>query len=246
MIPAPVSEFWFMDMENTPAPAPDHAYSQVKADIIRGVFHPGEKLLMAMLTMRYGIGVGPLREVLSRLVSERLVVAINQKGYRVAPMSVAEMVDIYDARANLEGLILALAIERGDDAWEAQIIAASHTLSKVVELSTPEEMLSIWDARHRAFHNAIASGCGSKNLLQARAYLLDQAERYRHIWLKRTVFSDHALGAKREEHAELVSAILARNKSKATQLITQHLMTPVPVIRQILTEEPRLASAFKR
>ncbi|MEZ0198163.1 GntR family transcriptional regulator, partial [Pseudomonas qingdaonensis] len=98
-------------------------YERLKKDIIRGVFKPGEKLLMSALKERYDLGVGPLREALSQLVAEHLVNAISQKGYRVAPMSLDEMNDIYDARANLEAMIIALAIERGDDAWEASVLA---------------------------------------------------------------------------------------------------------------------------
>ena len=189
---------------------------------------------MSALKDRYGLGVGPLREALSQLVAEHLVIAINQKGYRVAPMSLEEMRDIYDARANLEAMILTLAIERGDDSWEALILARTHTVSKVMELRTQEQMLEIWDARHKAFHSAIASGCGSKHLLQLRSQLLDQAERYRHLWLKSTVFSEEALRQKRAEHATLVDAILARDSVKASVLMREHLMTPVPIISEII------------
>ncbi|WP_338920165.1 DNA-binding transcriptional regulator CsiR [Pseudomonas silesiensis] len=209
-------------------------YGRLKKDIIRGVFPAGQKLLMSALKDRYGLGVGPLREALSQLVAEHLVVAINQKGYRVAPMSLEEMCDIYDARANLEAMILTLAIERGDDSWEALILARTHTLSKVMELRTQEQMLEIWDARHKAFHSAIASGCGSKHLLQLRSQLLDQAERYRHLWLKSTVFSEEALRQKRAEHATLVEAILARDAVKASSLMREHLMTPIPIISEII------------
>ena len=92
-------------------------YPALKRDILRGVFAPGEKLLMSALKARYGLGVGPLREALSQLVAEHLVVAISQRGFRVAPMSLAELADIYDARAHLEAMILGLAIARGDDDW---------------------------------------------------------------------------------------------------------------------------------
>lgn len=139
-------------------------YEWLKRDIIQGMFKPGEKLRMTALKERYDLGVGPLREALSHLIAENLVVAISQRGYRVAPMSLSEMQDIYDARANLEALVLKLAIERGDDAWEAQVLAYSHTLAKVMEVKTQEQMLEIWDARHKAFHTAIASGCGSRHL----------------------------------------------------------------------------------
>jgi len=209
-------------------------YERLKRDIIRGVFKPGEKLLMSGLKERYDLGVGPLREALSQLVAEHLVVVISQKGYRVAPMSLQEMQDIYDARANLEAMIVGLAIERGDDAWEAQILAQSHTLSKVMDVKTREQVLDVWDERHKAFHSAIAAGCGSKHLLQARTYLFDQAERYRHLWLTQTVFSDEALKLKREEHAALVEAILARDTVRATAMMRNHLMTPVPIIVEVM------------
>ncbi len=64
-------------------------YRWLKNDIIRGNFQPDEKLRMSLLTSRYALGVGPLREALSQLVAERLVTVVNQKGYRVASMSEA-------------------------------------------------------------------------------------------------------------------------------------------------------------
>ncbi|WP_298185430.1 DNA-binding transcriptional regulator CsiR [uncultured Pseudomonas sp.] len=210
------------------------AYQLLKRDIIRGVFAPSEKLLMSTLKTRYDLGVGPLREALSQLVAERLVVAISQRGFRVAPMSLAELADIYDARAHLEALILGLAIARGDDAWEAQILAHAHSLAKVVAIKDTDEMLSLWDARHQAFHSALAAGCGSPHLLQVRRALFDQAERYRHLWLQQTVFSAAALQAKREEHTALVEATLQRDSERACAMIREHLLGPVNIISELL------------
>ncbi|RTR04953.1 DNA-binding transcriptional regulator CsiR [Halomonas nitroreducens] len=212
------------------------AYTWLKHDIIRGIFQPGEKLLMSRLKERYDLGIGPLREALSQLVAERLVVAISQRGYRVAPMSREELADLYDARAQLEGLVLELAIERGDDSWEAEILAKAHTLAKVMEVRTPDEMLDIWDARHKAFHTAIAAGCNSPHLMQLRESLFDQVERYRHLWLQATVFSEEALERKRREHAALVEVILARDAGRARAMMREHLMTPVPIILDIMQQ----------
>lgn len=106
-------------------------YRWLKNDIIRGVYHPDEKLRMSLLTSRYGLGVGPLREALSQLVAERLVTVVNQKGYRVAPMSEQELLDIFDARANMEAMLVRLAIERGGDEWEAELLARAHLLNKL-------------------------------------------------------------------------------------------------------------------
>lgn len=211
-----------------------NAYRTLKHDIIRGRYAPEEKLLMSRLKERYGVSTGPLREALSQLVADRLVVAISQRGYRVAPMSLAELNDIYDARAQLEGLILRLAIERGDDDWEASVVATAHRLAKVTEISSPDELLDGWDFRHKAFHTAIASGCNSPHLLQMRHTLFDQVERYRHLWLQETVMSSDALELKRQEHAALVEVILARDAERAAVQMRDHLMTPVPIITRVL------------
>lgn len=130
-------------------------YRWLKNDIIRGVYHPDEKLRMSLLTSRYGLGVGPLREALSQLVAERLVTVVNQKGYRVAPMSEQELLDIFDARANMEAMLVRLAIERGGDEWEAELLARAHLLNKLESCEASEHLLDEWDQRHQAFHTAI-------------------------------------------------------------------------------------------
>lgn len=206
-------------------------YRWLKNDIIRGVYQPDEKLRMSLLTSRYQLGVGPLREALSQLVAEQLVTAINQKGYRVAPMSRQELLDIFDARANLEAMLVGLAIDRGDDAWEAEILARAHMLNK---LEASAQLLDEWDRRHQAFHTAIVAGCGSSYLLQMRERLFDLAARYRFIWLRETVLSVEMLEDKHVQHQTLTDAILARNTTLACDLMRQHLLTPIPIIQQAM------------
>ena len=116
-------------------------YRWLKNDIIRGNFQPDEKLRMSLLTSRYALGVGPLREALSQLVAERLVTVVNQKGYRVASMSEQELLDIFDARANMEAMLVSLAIARGGDEWEADVLAKAHLLSKLEACDASEKCL---------------------------------------------------------------------------------------------------------
>lgn len=139
------------------------AYQLLKNDIIKGFFSPGEKLRMHALKAHYDLGISPLREALSQLVAEHLVVAISQRGYRVAPMSLAELHDIYDARAQLEAMLLGLAIERGDDAWESEVVAKAHHLNMISASNTSDELLNTWDERHSTFHTTLVSGCNSSS-----------------------------------------------------------------------------------
>ena len=186
---------------------------------------------MSLLTSRYELGVGPLREALSQLVAEGLVTVINQKGYRVAPMSEQELLDIFDARANMEAMLVRLAIERGGEEWEADLLARMHLLNKLESRDASEMMLDEWDQRHQAFHTAIVAGCGSRYLLQMRERLFDLAARYRYVWLRKTVLSVAMLEEKHGEHQRLLDAVLAGDADKAGELMYQHLLTPIPIIR---------------
>ena len=225
-------------MTATAQPTSLDGYRWLKNDIIRGVYQPDEKLRMSLLPSRYQLGVGPLREALSQLVAEQLVTVVNQKGYRVAPMSGQELLDIFDARANTEAMLVELAIARGDDAWEAEILARAHMLAKLEAVDASEQLLDEWDQRHQAFHTAIVAGCGSRYLLQMRERLFDLAARYRFIWLRKTVLSVEMLEDKHDQHQTLVEAILARDAARASELMRQHLLTPIPIIQQAMESLP--------
>lgn len=221
-------------MTATSQPTAIDGYRWLKSDIIRGLYQPDEKLRMSLLTARYALGVGPLREALSRLVAERLVTVVNQKGYRVASMSQQELLDIFDARANMEAMLVRLAIERGDDEWEAELLARAHLLNKLESSDASEQLLDEWDRRHQAFHSAIVAGCGSQYLLQMRERLFDLAARYRFIWLRTTVLSVAMLEDKQRQHRRLTEAILARDAPLAGELMRQHLLTLIPVIQRAM------------
>lgn len=73
-------------------------YERLRADLISSALLPGEKLRMERLRERYGVGASPLREALNRLVSEGLVAQIDQKGFRVADVSLEELQELTQAR----------------------------------------------------------------------------------------------------------------------------------------------------
>jgi GntR family carbon starvation induced transcriptional regulator len=135
----------------------------------------------------------------------------------------------------MEAMLVSLAIERGGDEWEAEILARAHMLSKLEASDASEHLLDEWDLRHQAYHTAIVAGCGSQYLLQMRERLFDLAARYRFIWLRKTVLSVEMLEDKHVQHQTLTEAILARDATRASELMRQHLLTPIPIIQQAMT-----------
>jgi len=198
--------------------------TQLKQDILTGFFKPGEKLLMARLKTRYQVGISPLREALSQLLVEQLVIVENQRGFKVHPISQHEMLDIYETRAHIEQLCIGLAIERGDDEWEADIVACAHKMNKFsasIE-SDPQE----WERRHQAFHSAIANGCQSPTLLHVRRALYEKASRYRNLWLSNNMANPETYEENHNQHNALIEALLTRDAPTAKQLISEHLLSP--------------------
>ncbi|WP_261844715.1 DNA-binding transcriptional regulator CsiR [Aliamphritea ceti] len=196
----------------------------LKQDILQGYFAPGEKLAMARLKERYQIGVTPLREALSQLLIEQLVIVENQRGFRVHPISEEEMLDIYQTRARIEALCVGLAIDQGDDEWEATILAAAHKMQKFSNSmeSDPQE----WERRHHDFHTAIVAGCHSPTLLHVRRSLYEKASRYRNLWLTDNMQQNDFFDANQKEHDNLIKALLKRDRKTACQLIENHLLSP--------------------
>ena len=198
-------------------------YRMIRADILTRALAPKAKLRIDELRDRYGSGSSAVRESLSRLVSENLVSAEEQKGFRVASMSVSEFRDITDLRVLLEEEATRKAIAYGDEAWEAQIVATYHRLERAeLRMAAGEiQTISEWEDRNRDFHDALVSACGSEWLMRVRSTLYDHATRYRH----QSLLAGLARRDTSFEHKMMRDSALARDAETAVNLVRQHFKT---------------------
>ncbi len=196
------------------------AISELRRDIITGVFAPSSKLRIDDLRNGYGIGASPLREALSRLVSDGLVTVQGQRGFRVAPVSKADIRDITDTRKLLEHAVLRQSLTNGDADWEAQVVAAYERLEKehATLRLTEGASVDIWEQANHAFHEALVSACDSKWLRHFRQVVYDQALRYRRM----VVLDEEQERGAQEEHRQMFEAALARDIEKSCELADAH------------------------
>ena len=196
------------------------ALEQLRFEIVRGQLAPDTKLNIDELRGRLGVSHSPLREALSRLTADGLVRLESQKGFRVAPASLDDLLDTTKTRQILESAAIKLAIAKGGDAWEAQIVSAYHRLEKSTlrgefkDAKSREE----WEKLHDGFHAALISACELNWLMQFRNTLYHQMARYRYLWLDLKIYEDVD-----EEHHQLMDAVLARDAKKASALLEQHI-----------------------
>ncbi|RDD70314.1 GntR family transcriptional regulator [Paracoccus versutus] len=197
------------------------AYDQIRADILGGRFLSEEKVKISDLVKELGFSLGAVREALSRLSSEGLVVAETNKGYRIAKITESELADLTQTRVMIESECLANAIRNGDLKWETNIVAAEFELSRLPlhDPANPERSNPAWNAAHKRFHEALVAACDSPWLLRLREMLFVQAERYRAATLPYERQSRDLEG----EHRALAQATIARDAPAATQLLRDHL-----------------------
>ena len=89
-------------------------YLRLRQLIVDGALGPDEKLKINHLAEQFEVSPGAVREALSRLVGEDLVVGLEQRGFRVAPLSREDMLHVYSTRCIVEAEAFGLAIKQGD------------------------------------------------------------------------------------------------------------------------------------
>ena len=222
----------------------DEAFQRIRADIVCSRLKPGEKLQPDQLRDRYDIGLSPVREALSRLASDGLAVAEGQRGFFVAPVSIGELMDVADLRTQFSVKALERSIARGDEAWEAGIVAAYYQLNKLVKhmKTAPATYADEWERRNRAFHAALEAACGSPWLLHFCEILYHQSERYRRRFVTYREIAPRIY----EEHRIIMEAALARKAKVACKVLEEHIRLGAEAVRELMEKAERAEARAAR
>jgi DNA-binding GntR family transcriptional regulator len=210
--------------EDRPRSLTSAVQERLRADILATRLLPGQKLHIAGLAKQFAVSLAAVREALSRLVADGLVQASDQRGFRVSPVSMADLADVTRTRIDIEGLALRRSIEQGDEAWLEAVKAAWNALKAVPHRypDDPTVHYEAWMVRHRAFHRALVNACGSPWLLGFRDVLHEQSERYRRLSIRREVGKPRDVEA---EHAAIVRAVVKRDADAAVNALSRHFRT---------------------
>jgi DNA-binding GntR family transcriptional regulator len=212
------------------------AYRRIRADIVVGRLEPGRKLTLERMREAYGASVNTLREHLSRLASEGLIVAEGSRGFHVTGISASNLREIAAMRELLEGHALRLAFERGDIEWEGGVVAAHHKLAAIEQQMVAGRHLDPagWRQYDWAFHAALIAACGSTVLLETHAAVRDKYLRYQMI---AAIYRGRAAS---DEHLALRDCALSRDWRRAQRVLSVHIGD---CVAQMVDELPADAAA---
>lgn len=204
---------------------------RLRDDILSCRLLPGDRLNIADLSQTLQVSPGAIREALSRLTSESLIVAEPQRGFAVTPISPADLTDLTRTRCQIEAQCLRRAIEIGDVAWETSVVASHHTLSRTQPYAVRDKKIvsEDWARAHKEFHEALVGACDSAWLLRLRRILYLHSERYRRL-------SGPLNRQERKidrEHAEILEATLARDADRACRLLVRHIEATTRILLRL-------------
>lgn len=200
----------------------DHpAYARIRAAIVEGRYAPGERLIELKLADELQISRTPIREALRRLEADGLVIIERNRGAMVRPMTLAEVVDLYELRARLEGYAAELAAERATDTQRAGLVEAAERFSEL--RADPRiggaEGVHLLSEANRVLHDSILAAAHHDRLGSLLARTVD-------IPLVFRAFS--RFGPTERERSDLfhhliVGAIVAGEPQRAARLMAEHI-----------------------
>ena len=199
--------------------------ASLREDIMRGALGPGQRLVEAELTERYGVTRGAVRQALMHLEGEGLVERERNRGARVRTIGLDEAIEITEARAVLEGLCAAKAAQHATRSERDQLRRIGDEMAEAVEAEDVMRYSSGTQALHR-YVREVARQQTVARLLERLRY---QSVRYH--------FSVALLPGRPSvglaEHREVIETIVSGDAGAAEDVMRRHLFSVIAALRDL-------------
>ena len=187
----------------------------LEEEIAEGRLRPGERLEEVELARRYGVSRTPIREALKQLAAIGLVTAQPRRGTVVARLTPAELVEMFDVMAELEGMAGRLAARR----WNEEDGASLRALHAACGTAAEAGDADAYYYRNERFHEAIYRASHNGFLHRECSALHRRLRPYRRLQLR----VGNRIGDSYREHAAVMDALLRRDAAAAQALLHDHV-----------------------
>jgi DNA-binding GntR family transcriptional regulator len=210
----------------THASLTEKAYRILMQRIVTLDLAPGSLLTEGRLMQEMKIGRTPIREAVQRLIAEGLVVHLHHRGMLVADILAAEVQEIHEFRANIEGFAARLAAARMTQSQIEEI----QQIHADMDRSMADMDAETFVAQDRRFHELLAKG--AQNRYAERVLL-----RIYNLHLRLWYFLFRKQGGLREtvhEHQEVIEALVRRNPDEAELAMRAYVMRRARQLRDVI------------
>ncbi|WP_374591192.1 GntR family transcriptional regulator [Aquabacterium sp.] len=203
------------------------ALGMTRAHILNGTFAPGEKVSELKLCDLLGLSRTPIRAALRQLEFEGLLMQRDDGGFVVRAFSVADVEDLVETRATLEGLAAHRALLRGVSA--EQLVQARELLMCLDAILSRPQLdacaVQAYAERNRAFHMLLGEMSGSevirRQLRQLTSSPFGDPSAFVHA-RARMPAAHLAFLTAQEQHRQFVEALASRDTRRAEAVLTEH------------------------
>lgn len=201
---------------------PDDISTELRRDILGGVFAPGERLVELQLCERYRCGRAAVRAALVELDAEGLVAREVNRGATVRQVSIDEAIQIAEARAALESLLASRAASHATREERAELADIIARMRAAVDRDDPVGYSDLNAELHRRIREIGRHPVASElvGALRNRAY--------HHQF--RLAFVPGRPSESLEQHAAIVEAINDGDTERAAAAATAHLESVVEAL----------------
>jgi DNA-binding GntR family transcriptional regulator len=228
-----------LEVTRTVAPVRQQVVENLRRAIVEGRFRSAERLVERELCALTGASRSSVREALRQLESEGLIVTLPNRGPVVRTLGQAEIIDLYQVRALLEGLAGRLFVARANDGEVTELAASLDELERAFSAGDNRAALRAKDR----FYEILLRGARSEVTQSLLRSLHNRISLVRSTTL---VQPGRALGTIREMSA-IVAAIRRRDADAAAAACTEHVQQAGTVALRVLDDrggvEPALAAA---
>jgi DNA-binding GntR family transcriptional regulator len=188
-------------------------YDHLRAEILACKLAPGIEIEAAEIAARFNVSKSPVRDALMRLERENLVITLPRQGYRVAPISLSDVQDMFHLRAAMERACMERIVRRASDE-DLATLDTFRTFDK-------EAWADGFVAYNRAFHRQLAELGKNARMRDQLRDLMGQMERAVLVSLSNVKKGkpDSLLA----EHCAIIDALQARRVKQAQRLAERHI-----------------------
>jgi DNA-binding GntR family transcriptional regulator len=217
----------------------EQTYQALRASILTGELTPGDRLIETNLAEQLRVSRTPIREAIRRLQQEALVTDDAGNGLRVATVSAADAIYLYDCRIALEQLSVAGACQNATT-WQLQAIEAVVTQAEQLPIQNSSKQVGLQMLELDCqFHRLIAESSGNHWLVALLDKVFDQMTLLR---VQTTQHNPLVLDI-RKEHRKVLESIIQRDAEVAVQSIRDHLVaSKARVVQEIKSLHQNSAS----
>ena len=210
-----------MQLQRSVPSLPEVVYGHLRDRILDGTYAAGVPLRQEEIAKSLNVSRVPVREALTRLESEGLVVLRPRRGYAVVALSADDIRDIADICERLEALAAIEATRRRTPADVAALEAILNEMDRLGALGRggDQAALAAWVAQHRAFHTRLFAVSGRKSLCRLLSQARDQLEPYIRIELN---LGDYLAQAP-TEHRRILDQFRLGSAEDVGRLCAEHI-----------------------